>query len=62
MFDCGEDTQRQVMATLTDGGWSIRYLVITRIFVTAMEGPRVHGLPGILCTLVRYQQSASQSI
>ena len=52
MFDCGDDTQRQVMWTLS-AQLGARYTIITRIFVTSLEPCRVHGLPGMLATLVR---------
>jgi hypothetical protein len=53
IFDCGDDTQRQLLRVATSEGVSIKFLKITRIFVTSLEGPRVHGIPGFLCMLVR---------
>jgi hypothetical protein len=60
LFDCGDDTQRQVMATTADGGFAMRYLMTTQIFITALDGPRAHGLPGLLCTLARARARASR--
>ncbi|MCL1977326.1 MAG: ribonuclease Z [Candidatus Bathyarchaeota archaeon] len=45
MFDCGENTQRQMMATKTS------FHKKTKIFLTHLHGDHVLGLPGVLQTM-----------
>jgi hypothetical protein len=52
LFDCGDDTQRQLLKVATSEAFSVKYLRITRIFVTSLDSAHVHGIPGMLCTLV----------
>lgn len=45
LFDCGEATQKQMMAAR----W--RTSAISRIFISHMHGDHVFGLPGMLCNV-----------
>jgi ribonuclease Z len=45
MFDCGENTQRQMMASKTS------FHKKTKIFLTHLHGDHVLGLPGVLQTM-----------
>lgn len=52
LFDCGDDTQRQVRKVAACGAnTNVKVLKVTRIFITSLDGSRIWGLPGILCTL-----------
>ena len=44
LFDCGEGTQHQILAS----PWSLRK--VTRIFVTHLHGDHIFGLPGLLAS------------
>ena len=60
VFDCGDDTQRQLMRIASSkANLSIKFVKITRIFITALDSSRTHGLPGFLCTLVRILAAAA---
>jgi ribonuclease Z len=45
MFDCGENTQRQMMASKTS------FHKKTKVFITHLHGDHVLGLPGVLQTM-----------
>ncbi|KAG8467828.1 hypothetical protein KFE25_006880 [Diacronema lutheri] len=45
LFDCGEATQKQMMAS----GW--RTSAVARIFISHMHGDHIFGLPGMLCNV-----------
>jgi ribonuclease BN (tRNA processing enzyme) len=52
-FDCADDTQRQLQRVATGGSETgVKYLKAARVFVTSLDGPRIFGLPGLLCSLV----------
>lgn len=54
LFDCGDDTQRQLHKVCTgSSATSIKHLKLTRLFCTSLAGSRLYGLPGMICTLVR---------
>eukprot|EP00892_Ulva_mutabilis_P001210 jgi/Ulvmu1/1108/UM106_0025.1 len=52
LFDCGDDTQRQLHKVCTGStATSIKHLKLTRLFCTSLAGSRLYGLPGMICTL-----------
>jgi ribonuclease Z len=48
MFDCGEGTQRQLMAS------SLSFMKITRVFITHHHGDHFLGLPGLIQSMNFY--------
>ncbi|HQN75923.1 MAG TPA: ribonuclease Z [Methanomassiliicoccales archaeon] len=56
MFDCGEGTQRQLMAS------SVSFMKITRIFITHHHGDHFLGLPGLIQSMNFYGREAPLDI
>ncbi|MFB0558420.1 MAG: ribonuclease Z [Candidatus Bathyarchaeia archaeon] len=56
MFDCGEGTQRRMVAT------RIGFRRPTRIFITHLHGDHVLGLPGLIQTMTLLQRERSLHI
>jgi ribonuclease Z len=56
MFDCGEGTQRQLMAS------SVSFMKITSIFITHHHGDHFLGLPGLIQSMNFYGREAPLNI